>query len=570
MVLSIPLAGAIAGTGLAQRWLIDDSPTVSTVPIIGALALGVAAHAASVVLGRYRANLIQLLNERVVMTLTQEVLTEQSEVPTVEHLDDARYRDRLSQVLRGVHGLASFCWILTETATALISLALTLWLLAEVDPLLLLLAACAVPPFWLSQVASRTLRRTLDAQAERERLEQDLHELCLQPQAATELRVSGSGPEVSRRAASLWREQTARLSRARLLGVGLQSVGWLIFVVGVVGAVALVIRLVHEGRTTAGGVVMVLTLTSQLRQQIALTLSSIRRVDETGRVADHYQWLRRYAAEHHGVEKCCGPPTALIRGITLSRVSYRYDDEAEPVLRDVTIELPAGSVIGLVGVNGAGKSTLVKLLTGLQKPTQGQILIDGVPLSSIRPSAWAARCAGVFQDFVKPQARLAEVVGMGDLPRLTDRPAIRRAIEAAGASELVERLEQGLDTQLGSVFGGRDLSHGQWQRLALARGLLRRSPLLVILDEPTSGLDPQAEDDLFTRMAAQARAAAGPGSSAVTVLVSHRFSTVKTADCIVVLSGGHAVEQGTHEGLMTMDGVYAEMFRAQARGYGLV
>ena len=241
------------------------------------------------------------------------------------------------------------------------------------------------------------------------------------------------------------------------------------------------------------------------------------------------------------------------------------------VLDDVSLTLPAGAVVALVGENGAGKTTLVKLLAKLYEPTSGAILVDGTPLADIAPDRWRERLAGAFQDFFRFEFRARRTVGVGDVPRLDDAPA---AVDRAGAEDVVERLASGFDTQLGPTWpDGVEVSFGQWQKLALARGFMRDDPLLLVLDEPSAALDAETEHALFERYAAATRRSpAGPrngngGDGRVTLLVSHRFSTVRMADLIVVLDGARLVESGSHEALLAADGRYAELYRIQAAAY---
>jgi ATP-binding cassette subfamily B protein len=220
-----------------------------------------------------------------------------------------------------------------------------------------------------------------------------------------------------------------------------------------------------------------------------------------------------------------------------------------------------------VGENGAGKSTLVKLLCRLYEPSAGSILVDGEPLSRMRPEAWRARLAGAFQDFFRFELVARHSVGVGDLPRHDEEGAVRSAVTRAGADDVVAQLPEGLATQLGRSWpGGAEVSFGQWQKLALARGFMRDGPLLLVLDEPTAALDAETEHSLFERYAAAARAA-GARHGAITILVSHRFSTVRAADRIVVLDGARVSQVGSHEALMKETGPYAELYRTQADAY---
>jgi ATP-binding cassette subfamily B protein len=243
-------------------------------------------------------------------------------------------------------------------------------------------------------------------------------------------------------------------------------------------------------------------------------------------------------------------------------------------LEEVSFELPAGSVVAIVGENGAGKTTLVKLLAKLYEPTAGRILVDDVDLSRLPTENWRARLAGAFQDFFRFEFLARHAVGVGDVVRMDCESAVGMAVSRAGAEDVIERLGQGLQTQLGKMWpGGVELSFGQWQKLALARGFMRDRPLLLVLDEPTAALDAETEHALFERYAAAARRASdeethgGWSDGRVTILVSHRFSTVRMADLIVVLRGSRVVEVGTHDELMAREGTYSELYSIQAASY---
>jgi ATP-binding cassette subfamily B protein len=249
-------------------------------------------------------------------------------------------------------------------------------------------------------------------------------------------------------------------------------------------------------------------------------------------------------------------------------MGFRYPGTDVDVLEHVDLELPSGSTVAFVGENGAGKSTLVKLLCRFYEPTGGRIEIDGVDLADIDPDDWRRRIAAGFQDFVKFELLARESVGVGDLPFLDDERAVRGAVERAAAGDVIQDLDQGLDSPIGrtQVGGGADLSGGQWQKLALARAMMRERPLLLILDEPTSALDAHAEHELFERYAQSARAVA-EATGGIAIFVSHRFSTVRMADRIVVIDGGRVAEQGTHAELVAHGGIYAELFALQASAY---
>jgi ATP-binding cassette subfamily B protein len=276
-------------------------------------------------------------------------------------------------------------------------------------------------------------------------------------------------------------------------------------------------------------------------------------------------WLEDYAATV-AARGDLPVPTAVNRGVRFEHVSFTYPGTSRQVLDDVSLFLPAGAVVAIVGENGAGKSTLVKLLAKMYEPTTGAVFVDDTPLARLPADGWRDRLAGAFQDFFRFEFRARQTVGLGDVPRMDDEPAVSVAVDRAGASDVVAKLKMGLDTQLGPTWpDGAELSFGQWQKLALARGFMRDNPLLLILDEPTAALDAETEHALFEHYAAAARGSSGTGR--ITILVSHRFSTVRMADLIVVLDGARLVEVGTHEELMAKHGQYSELYGIQAASY---
>lgn len=277
-------------------------------------------------------------------------------------------------------------------------------------------------------------------------------------------------------------------------------------------------------------------------------------------------WLEDYAAQEAAAGELRAP-AALEEGIRFDHVSFAYPGSSRLALDDISLTLPRGAVVAIVGENGAGKTTLVKLLAKMYEPSSGTILIDGVPLSRIAASEWRMRMSGAFQDFFRFEFRARDTVGLGDLRRLEDEPAVTAAVGRADANDVVRHLKFGLDTQLGPTWpDGAELSFGQWQKFALARGFMRDLPLILVLDEPTAALDAETEHALFERYAV---AAYGEESAngRITILISHRFSTVRMADIIVVLDGAKLVEVGTHEELLANHRTYSELYSIQAAGY---
>jgi ATP-binding cassette subfamily B protein len=242
-------------------------------------------------------------------------------------------------------------------------------------------------------------------------------------------------------------------------------------------------------------------------------------------------------------------------------VSFTYPGADEPALRDVSLHLRPGEALALVGDNGSGKTTLIKLLTRLYLPDKGRITLDGQDLADWDPEVLRRRVGVIFQDFARYQMLVGENVGAGDVDAFDDEARWRVASERGMAAPFVETMPQGYRTQLGRWFAdGRELSGGQWQKIALSRAFMRQGADVLVLDEPTAAMDAEAEAEVFTHVRAQAQ-------GKMTILISHRFSTVRMADRIAVLDRGRVIEEGTHEELVARGGRYARLFELQAAGY---
>ncbi len=249
------------------------------------------------------------------------------------------------------------------------------------------------------------------------------------------------------------------------------------------------------------------------------------------------------------------------KGIRFQAVGFRYPGRDTWALRDINLFIPMGKSLALVGHNGAGKSTFIKLLCGLYELTEGCILLDGIDLRDWSTEGLQRRIGVIFQDFNQYHFSLKENIGLGSVDHLDDEPRVNRAVNRVGAEEILKGMTEGLDTMLGRWFSnGVDLSGGQWQKIALARAFVREEADILILDEPTAALDAEAEQKIFERFQLLAH-------GRTTILISHRFPTVRIADHIVVIEGGRLVEEGTHESLLNANGRYAELFSLQAKGY---
>ena len=502
--------------------------------------------------------------DKVTIALESHVARLQASIGTIAHQERPEYLDRLSVLRDQIFVLDHMYMSLFTTAGWILRLGLTVGLLASISPVLIGLAVFAVPTVVTSSWRPAVERVVQERGARHDRLARHLFMTATTAAAGKEVRVTGIGPALVDRRRSEWERWYRPLAAARWATAAWHTLAWSVFGGAYLGAVVYVSSTIHA---SVGAVLLVLAAGARLSAYIGGAVGEIgflrgTWLDGSKRLV----WLERYA-EAVVAEADLDPPDRLHEGIRFEHVSFAYPGTDRVVLDDVNLVLPAGAVVAVVGENGAGKSTLVKLLGKLYEPTDGCILVDDVPLARIRPDAWRERLAGAFQDFFRFELPARRSVGVGDVPRVDDVPAVSVAVGRAGAADLVEGLAQGLDTQLGPTWPeGADVSFGQWQKLALARGFMRDEPLLLLLDEPTAALDAETEHALFERYAEAVRQE-GDGRGRITILVSHRFSTVRMADLIVVLDGARVAEAGTHDELMARGGPYSELYEIQATSY---
>jgi ATP-binding cassette subfamily B protein len=508
--------------------------------------------------------------DRVTIALESHVARLQASVATIAHQERPDYLDRLSVLRNQVFVLDHMYMSVFATCGWILRLAVVVGLLVSIHPALALLAVFALPTVLTSTWRPGVERAAEELGGESSRLARHLFLTATTAPPGKEVRVTRIGERLLRQRREAWERWYGPVSAARSKSAVWHTLAWAVFGAAYVGAIAFVSSGLHA---PPGSVLLVLAAGSRLSAYIGATVGEIGFLrgiwlDGSRRLA----WLEDYAAslEASAVEPA---PARLAEGIRLEGVSFAYPGTDRLVLDGIDLTLPAGSVVAIVGENGAGKTTLVKLLCKLYEPTAGRILVDGAPLSRMRADDWRRRLSGAFQDFFRFELRARHSVGLGDLPRLEDEPAVVAAVARAGAEDVVTRLPAGLETQLGPTWpGGVEVSFGQWQKLALARGFMRDRPLLLVLDEPTAALDAETEHALFERYATAARgnereSREGADAGRVTILVSHRFSTVRMADLIVVLDGSRVAQVGTHEDLMAKSGPYAELYGIQAAAY---
>jgi ATP-binding cassette, subfamily B, bacterial len=535
-----------------------------------AVGLGISA-AATWFLRIYSTRVQRRFRDKVTIALEAHVALLQASVATIEHHERPEYLDRLGMLRNQVFVLDHMYMSLFSTCGWILRLGVTLVLLMAIHPALALLALFALPT-----VLSATWRPGVERIAEERggaarRLARHLFDVATTAPPGKEVRVTRIGGRLTRDRRAAWERYYGPVARARLESAAWHALGWAIFGAAYVGALVFVSAVM---KATPGDVLLVVAAGARLSAYIGATVGEIgflRGIWLEG--SKRLAWLEDYVAiQVEGADAAV--PEKLHEGIRFEHVSFAYPGTDRIVLEDVNLHLEPGSVVAIVGENGAGKTTLVKLLCRLYQPTAGRILVDGGVLGRMPPDTWRQRLAGAFQDFFRFEFKAQHTVGLGDVPRLDDAPAVTTAVERAGAGDVVDQFAAGLETQLGPTWpGGVEISFGQWQKLALARGFMREAPLLLVLDEPTAALDAETEHALFERYSAAARGGRAGTSNGptqdgrITVLVSHRFSTVRMADFIVVLDGARVVETGSHDELMAKGGKYAELYTIQATAY---
>ncbi|MFF2083680.1 ATP-binding cassette domain-containing protein [Nocardia sp. NPDC058176] len=565
VLTAVLIPGAAAGTALAavgQRWVVDSAGAgvVRSVLIgaaLAALGLGVSGS-----IGRVVTNLRNHLGHEAGRQLTRRAFQLISRRRDYQLLSDTAYADDVEVLRKHALALGNIGWTGVTMAAQCVGVVVALILLVAVHPVLGIAAVLVLLPVVLSVWAQRRTRAADEAATAQLRQEREIHADCTRADRVGEPRVYGAVPNLDAYATRLWDEAADRRGHARLLGALATTAGWLGFGAGLVIGLAVLGGELATGSASVGDVILVIVLTTGLRLELSFILLELDMFTDGVTAA---RAMVRVRAAAGGTSPTRTPPARLVDAITVENVSFTYATADHPALEQVNLRIPAGSVVAVIGLNGAGKSTLIDLLTGVLTPTSGRILFDGVDLTELDLHGEHHRISGAFQDFLRPPVSLGEAVGLGEITRIADEPAIRRAIDAAGASALVTSAPDGLHTKL-TAHDGTDLSQGQWQKLAIARAYMNSAPLLVALDEPTSALDPAAEHDMFTTAVTRARTVADRNGT-VTLLVSHRLAAAALADLIISVDNGRVVEFGTHSELLARRGRYHRLYEDQRGAY---
>ncbi len=496
------------------------------------------------------------LGQRVNVMILDKALT-----LDLAQFEDSEFYDKLTRARREASSrplsLVMRTYGLAQNAISLVSFGA---LLVKFSPwTVVVLFAAGLPAFIAETKFSGDAFRLFKWRAPETRMQIYLETLIAREDYAKEVKLYGLGPRLLGRYRAiydkLYLEDRALTIRRDVWGFLLGLVATL----ALYGAYAWIAVTAVAGAITLGAMTMYLMLFRQGQSAVSAVLSAVGGMYEDNLyLSTLYDYLETPVVMPHG-RLVLGPSPG--DGVRFENVSFSYPGEARAALRNVSLHLRPGSSLALVGENGSGKTTLIKLLTRLYSPTSGRVLLDGLDLQQWDADALRTRVGVIFQDFARYQMLVGENVGAGDELHFEDEQRWRSAAVKGQADKFIEDLPQAYRTQLGKWFkDGRELSGGQWQKIALARAFMRTRADVLVLDEPTAAMDAQAEADVFEHFRQLAR-------DRMTILISHRFSTVRMADQIAVLDEGAVVEYGTHAELLDMNGRYATLFNLQARGY---
>lgn len=480
----------------------------------------------------------------------------------LSYFEDAEYYDKLQNARQEADqrtlDIVVQTFRLMQIVVNFISFAV---LLIRFNPLLvMILLGATLPSFGMQHQYGQLTFRLLSGQAPERRQMKYLEELLTVDRYAKEVKLFGFGPALlTRYTQRFWELFQADMALAKRRSV--ISIGWAVIgLLGYFSAITWIIYRAIERTISYGDAVLYLEVFEQSHYLGQSFLMTLLRVYENSLFTSN---VFAFLALEPILEK---PRNArslsprLLQGLEIRDVSFRYAGQHEWALRHINLTLQPGEKLALVGLNGAGKTTLVKLLAGLYTPTEGQILLDGIDLSQIDLTEWRKRIGVIFQDFVHYQFTAADNIGIGQIESLEDRRRIIDAAHKGGAHDVLSKLPEGYDTMLGKWFKhGQELSIGQWQKVALSRAFMRDSEVLI-MDEPTASLDAEQEYLIFQRFRQLTE-------GKLAILISHRFSSVRMMDRIIVLNGGSIIEMGSHDDLVTQQGTYAHLFSTQAQGY---
>lgn len=497
-----------------------------------------------------------LLGQRVNVMILEKALTLQ-----LAHFEDSEFYDKLTQARREASSrplsLVNRTFGLVQNAISLSSYAVLLFAFSPWAVLILILAG--LPSFFAEAKFSGDAFRLFRWRSPDTRMQIYLETVIAREDGVKEVKLFQLGPRLLQRYRDIFNKLFVE---DRRLTIRRDTWGFflgLLSTAAFYGAYTWIVITTINGQITLGAMTMYLVLFRQGQSAVAAILSSISGMYEDNLyLSNLYDYLGQAVPGRQG-DAVSGPDQS--RGLEFRNVSFTYPGASQKTLNNVSLQIRPGESLALVGENGSGKTTLIKLLTRLYEPSDGVILLDGLEFQKWDVEALRQRIGVIFQDFGRYQFSVGENIGAGDVRYIDDAERWEKAAESGMASPFIDEMPDGYDTQLGRWFkGGRELSGGQWQKIALSRAFMRSDADILVLDEPTAAMDAASEAAIFEHFRAES-------GNKMTILISHRFSTVRAADQIVVIHGGQIIESGNHHSLLELNGQYASLFKLQAKGY---
>ncbi len=497
-----------------------------------------------------------LLGQRVNVMILEKALTLQ-----LAHFEDSEFYDKLTQARREASSrplsLVNRTFGLVQNSISLTSYAVLLYAFSPWAVLILI--GAGLPAFFAEAKFSGDAFKLFRWRSPDTRMQMYLETVIAREDGVKEVKLFQLGPRLLQRYQDIFRRLFTEDRRLTLRRDGWGFALGLVSTAAFYGAYAWIVITTINREITLGAMTMYLLLFRQGQSAVAAILSAISGMYEDNLyLSNLYEYLGQPVQQRSG-QLVHGPTPQT--GLELRNVSFTYPGAARPAINNINLNIRPGQSLALVGENGSGKTTLIKLITRLYEPTSGSILLDGLDLNDWDIDALRQRIGVIFQDFGRYQFTVGENIGAGDVRHIDNAERWAAAAETGMAAPFIEEMSEGYETQLGRWFkGGRELSGGQWQKIALSRAFMRSDADILVLDEPTATMDAASEAAMFDHF----RRASG---SKMIILISHRFSTVRAADQIVVIQDGEIVEQGDHASLLELDGQYAHLFKLQAKGY---
>ena len=553
----IAYIGQLIVDGVVAAIASDDPDTDRVLWLIGMEAIVVIAVAASQRgLSVSQSLLRALLGQRVNVMILEKALTLQ-----LANFEDSEFYDKLTQARREASSrplsLVNRTFGLVQNAISLTSYAVLLFAFSPWAVVILI--GAGLPSFFAEAKFSGDAFRLFRWRSPETRMQMYLETVIAREDGVKEVKLFQLGPRLLQRYRDIFQKLFVEDRRLTLRRDGWGFVLGLLSTTAFYGAYAWIVITTMNGQITLGAMTMYLVLFRQGQTAVAASLSAISGMYEDNLyLSNLYDYLGQAVPARLGDAKHGPTPE---RGLEFKNVSFTYPGSTTKALANVDFQISPGESLALVGENGSGKTTLIKLLTRLYEPTEGNIILDGLDLQNWDVEALRERIGVIFQDFGRYQFSVGENIGAGDVRYIDDAERWATAAETGMAAPFIEDMPDGYNTQLGRWFkGGRELSGGQWQKIALSRAFMRSDADILVLDEPTAAMDAASEAAIFAHFQSESH-------NKMTILISHRFSTVRAADRIIVIHNGEILEQGNHESLLAENGQYAHLFKLQARGY---